>query len=135
MTEKTIQAHIIETGESAYAVDITVSDHRLMGDEPVDAGGGNLGPAPYDTLTAALGECTAMTLRWYALQQKWPLDRVEVHLTHHKEGRTDIFEKQITLHGDALTDEQRTKLMEISAKCPVQRTLEGTPVIRTVHPP
>ncbi len=131
MTEKTIHASVIETGESAYAVDINVSNHLLKGDEPVDAGGGNLGPAPYDLLTAALGECTAMTIRWYALKQQWPLDKVEVTLTHHKEGKQDVFEKSITLHGNLLTAEQRTKLIEIAAKCPVQRTLEGTPKIIT----
>lgn len=131
MTERIIHAHITETGESAYAVDISVSGHRLIGDEPVDAGGGNLGPAPYDLLVAALGECTAMTVRWYAIQQKWPLDKVEVKLTHRKEGKQDVFEKSIALHGDSLTDEQHSKLIEIAAKCPVQRTLEGTPVIQT----
>lgn len=128
---KTISARVAETGESAYAVSIDVSGYHLKGDEPASAGGGGLGPAPYDTLLAALGECTAMTVRWYALQQKWPLEKVEVNLTHHKEGRQDIFEKAITLRGDALTIEQRTKLIEVAAKCPVQRTLEGTPIIHT----
>ena len=127
---KIISAKVAETGESAYAVDIEVSGYHLKGDETAPAGGG-LGPAPYDTLLAALGECTAMTVRWYALQQKWPLKKVEVNLTHHKEGRQDVFEKTITLHGNALTTEQRTKLIDVAAKCPVQRTLEGTPVIRT----
>jgi putative redox protein len=128
---KIISAKVTETGESAYAVDIEVSGYRLKGDEPLSAGGGGLGPAPYDTLLAALGECTAMTVRWYAVQQKWPLEKVEVSLTHHKEGRQDIFEKAITLHGHALTVEQRTKLIDVAAKCPIQRTLEGTPIIHT----
>jgi putative redox protein len=128
---KIISAKVTETGESAYTVDIEVSGYQLKGDEPVSSGGGSLGPAPYDTLLAALGECTAMTVRWYAVQQKWPLEKVEVSLTHHKEGWQDIFEKAITLHGNALTVEQRTELIEVAAKCPVQRTLEGTPIIRT----
>ena len=50
-----------------------------------------------------LGECTAMTIRWYALREKWPLDKVEITLTHHKEGRTDNFSKKITLHGDPIS--------------------------------
>jgi putative redox protein len=129
--DKTISATVAETGESDYAVDIEVSGHHLKGDEPVSAGGGGLDPAPYDTLLAALGECTAMTVRWYAKQQKWPLEKVEVRLSYHKEGRQDNFEKIITLRGNALTADQRTKLIEIAGKCPVQRTLEGTPVIKT----
>ena len=57
-------AEVKETGESTFAVEIKVSNHSIKGDEPLLAGGKDLGPAPYDLLTAALGECTAMTVRW-----------------------------------------------------------------------
>lgn len=127
-----ISAHVQETGESAYAVTISVSGHTIKGDEPVAFGGGNLGPAPYDMLLAALGECTAMTVRWYALQQKWPLEKVEVKLTHQKIDKVDTFEKQVIVHGDKLTPEQRQKLVDVAAKCPVQRTLQSDVVIRTL---
>lgn len=138
MNTDTITAHIVETGESAFSVSIDVSGHKLTGDEPVSEGGEDLGPAPYDLLLAALGECTAMTVRWYARQQNWPLERVEVTLTHAKGGidgkssKIDHFTKAIRVIGDELSDEQRQKLIAIAARCPVQRTLEGTPVITTV---
>ncbi|MDO8177913.1 MAG: OsmC family protein [Undibacterium sp.] len=131
MIDKTISAHVIETGESVFAVDIAVSGHSIKGDEPLEDQGGNLGPSPFDLLTAALGECTAMTVRWYARQQQWPLDKVEVTLTHHKEGVQDIFRKQVILHGAGLSEEQRSRLVAIAAKCPVQKTLMGSPVIET----
>lgn len=141
--EELIKADVTETGESAYSVAISVSGYEIKGDEPVSFGGGGLGPAPYDLLLAALGECTAMTVRWYAIQQKWPLEKVEVQLTHRKinaselpeaagkAGKIDFFEKHITVHGNALTPEQRIKLVEIAAKCPVQRTLLSDVIIRT----
>jgi putative redox protein len=138
LSKDTTTAHIVETGESAFAVSIDVSGHHLIGDEPVEQGGEDLGPAPYDLLLAALGECTAMTVRWYARQQNWPLERVEVTLTHAKgtvEGKsakTDHFAKTIRVIGQDLSDEQREKLIAVAARCPVQRTLEGTPVITTV---
>lgn len=129
--EELITAHVEETGESTYAVSISVSGHTIKGDEPVSFGGGNLGPAPYDILLAALGECTAMTVRWYALQKKWPLEKVEVKLSHQKVNKVDTFEKEVIVHGGALTDEQKAKLVEIAAKCPVQRTLLSEVVINT----
>lgn len=124
-------AHIVENGRSTFCVDIDVSGHAITGDEPVAGGGADMGPAPYDLLLAALGECTVMTVRWYAQREGWKLEKVEARLTHIKDGKTDKFVKHITLHGDELTPEQRAKLVEIAAKCPVQRTLEGTPVIET----
>jgi putative redox protein len=39
--------------------------------------------------------------------------------------------KKIELIGVELTEAQKNKLMEIAAKCPVQRTIEGTPKITT----
>ena len=131
MGDTAIRATIVETGRSPYAVAIDVSGYTLNGDEPISFGGGGTGPAPYDLLTAALGECTAMTIRWYALQQQWPLENVTVVMTHQKNGKQDMFTKHITLTGDALTEQQCAKLIEVAAKCPVQRTLEGTPTITT----
>jgi putative redox protein len=137
MATDRIDALVQESGGSDFAVRIVVSGHVIDGDEPEAAGGRNLGPSPYDLLLAALGECTAMTIRLYARQKGWPLDEVEVGLTHRKgdvEGRpawTDHFTKVIRLHGPALSDEQRVKLVEIAAKCPIQRTLQGDPVIET----
>jgi putative redox protein len=126
MTEKKITAHVQENGKSPYAVTIAVSGFEIAGDEPVSFGGGNTGPAPYDLLTAALGECTAMTIRWYAIQKNWPLERVDVTLTHHKDdNKKDVFEKKIRIFGDQLTDEQRARLYDVAGKCPVQRTIEN----------
>lgn len=138
MSDSAISAHVRETGESGFAVRIELPGHVLLGDEPEEAGGAGLGPAPYDLLLAALGECTAMTVRWYARRMNWPLDRVEVDLTHRKipsektSGTSDLFTKEITLHGDALSDDQRQRLIDIASKCPVQRTLErGSRIITT----
>ncbi len=132
-----MRATVSENGESPYAVTISVSGHTLKGDEPKSAGGNDSGPGPYDYLVAALGECTAMTVRMYAERKNWPLEEVEVFIDFRRElaeGQdipTDIFEKHVILHGADLSDEQRKRLLEISARSPIHRSLENTPVIRT----
>ena len=126
-----IAADVRENGESLYSVDIEVNGHAIKGDEPEAYGSANLGPAPYDLLLAALGECTVMTIRWFALQRKWPLERAEAKLTHEKVGQKDVFTKKITLFGDELTDEQRKKLIDVAAKCPVHKTLMSEVSIET----
>lgn len=132
MSEKKIEATVTETGESLYAVKIDVNGHSFTGDEPESFGSKNLGPAPYDLLLASLGECTAMTVRWMALQQKWPLEKVSVELTHEKQGKQDVFTKKIAVVGDDLTVEQRQKLHDVAAKCPVHRTLTSDVIIETL---
>jgi len=137
----TTTVYISETGASPFAVRIDTGSHIIIGDEAIADGGDNLGASPYQMLAAALGECTAMTVRWYARQQQWALEHVAVRITHEKaelEGRphkTDIFRKTVDIRGPALTQEQVAKLVEIAAKCPVQRTLEGQPLITTATGP
>lgn len=130
-----------ETGRGRYENAVIIGEQHFIADEPVEAGGSGKGPDPYEWVTAGLGACTSMTLRMYAERKDWPLEKVSVSLTHAKdyaddcehceEGRkVDIFEKEITLTGD-LSEEQRTRLMEIADKCPVHRTLNEPVVIRS----
>jgi len=115
---------------------INMHGHQIRSDEPVKSGGTDTGPDPYDLLLAALGSCTAMTVRLYAAQKQWPLTNVHVTLKHQKiyaqdcaecetkEGRIDQIDRVIRLEG-ALDDAQRKRLMEIADKCPVHRTLHS----------
>ncbi|WP_414900170.1 OsmC family protein [Sphingomonas flavalba] len=132
-----VSARVSENGDSVFSVRVDAGGIAFVGDEPVAMGGGGLGPNPYELLSAALAECTAMTIRWYARQQGWPVEHVAVEVTHEKgpiEGQArpgDIFHKTVAIRGDALNEEQRRRLIDVAAKCPVHRTLEATPVITT----
>ncbi|MEO8655769.1 MAG: bifunctional alpha/beta hydrolase/OsmC family protein, partial [Ramlibacter sp.] len=83
---------VVERNTAGFAVDIRVGRHQWIGDEPVNVGGDDLGPGPYDMLAAALGACTAMTLRMYARHKQWPLAEVAVQLTHGKVHASDCAE-------------------------------------------
>lgn len=133
---------LVRGGASGFAQEIAVGQHSLRADEPAAAGGTNTGPSPYDLLLAALGACTAMTLRIYADLKKWPLEGVVVRLRHSKihaaecaecetkEGKIDQIEREIELSGP-LSAEQRAKLLEIAQRCPVHRTLTSEIKIAT----
>jgi len=125
---------VVRGGAGELRQDVQAGRHQLVVDEPVEGGGNDAGPTPYDLLLAALGACTAMTLRIYARRKGWPLVDVEVRLRHDKihardcaecetkEGRLDHVEREILLHGP-LDQSQRTRLLEIANRCPVHRTL------------
>lgn len=117
--------------------EIQLGDHRLVADEPVEAGGGGKGPDPYALLLAALGACMSMTVTLYADRKKWPLHGVTVVLRHEKvhardcqgcaeggEGRIDRIEKELHFEGP-LDESQIERLRDIAGRCPVHRTLTG----------
>jgi putative redox protein len=83
-----------------------------------------------------------MTIALYARRKNWPLRDVTVRLRHSKihaadcvecetkEGRIDRIERDLQFIGD-LTNEQRSRLVEIAERCPVHRTLTSEIDIKT----
>lgn len=132
---------VTETGNGHYEVLVEAGRHAFLADEPTSIGGGDMGPDPYQLLSAGLGACTAITLRMYANRKGWPLEKVSVEVSHEKghaedcerceEGRkVDIFERHLSIQGN-LDEEQRARLLEIADKCPVHRTLMEPGMVRT----
>ena len=132
---------VVEAGKLRYAQKISVGPHLLQGDEPVSAGGSDVGPNPYELLLAALGSCTSMTVRMYADRRQWPLEGVHIELSYarvHAEDCTacdqelklvDGIEMELSFFGE-LSECQTQRLTEIAIKCPVHRTLESPIPIR-----
>jgi len=133
---------ISETGEGKFQQRVDIGPHHFLADEPVTAGGLDTGPSPYELLISGLGACTAMTLRLYAGQKKWPLTGVSVTLRHSKihaadcatcetkDGMLDRIDRTIALEGP-LDEAQRARLLVIADKCPVHRTLTSEIEIRS----
>jgi uncharacterized OsmC-like protein len=128
---------IVRGSARGFAQEISAGKHRLTADEPVDAGGTDRGPSPYELLLAALGSCMSMTIALYARGKEWALETVVIRLTHSRiyaqdcadcvvrdDTLLDRIETEITLTG-RLTAEQEQRLIEIAHKCPVHRTLKS----------
>lgn len=136
------RAVVVKGGQVNYVQNISVGHHLFQADEPVNSGGLDAGPDPYELLLSALGACVSITLRMYAERKQWPLESVQVRLTYARvhaedcaasDGETrliDAIEVEVLLIGD-LTGDQRRRLMEIAEKCPVHRTLTSPIQIRT----
>ncbi|MCG2431062.1 bifunctional alpha/beta hydrolase/OsmC family protein [Aequorivita xiaoshiensis] len=128
--------------DEKFTTNLKVGDHYLIADEPKSFGGNNFGPSPYEFLSAGLAACTVMTIHMYARRKNWDVGNVSVHIDYSKEhaidcqecekdsSKIDTFKREIKLVGN-LTDEQKTKLMQIADKCPVHKTLHSKTQIIT----
>ena len=121
---------------NGFEVEITNGSHTWRADEPVDLGGTDTGPNPYELMLGALAACTAITLSMYAGRKGIPITSISAQYTYDKvhaddctfchdddKGFIDTVSSQVFVEGD-FDDEQRQRLAEVAVRCPVHKTLE-----------
>jgi putative redox protein len=119
-----------------YRVDITDGTHIWRADEPVDLGGDDTGPNPYDLLLGALAACTVITLSMYARRKGIEMTSLSVEYRHdrihsddcdrcdeRKDGMLDRIASRIFIDGD-FDEATRERLISVAQRCPVHKTLE-----------
>ena len=105
---------------------VEVRNHTLTADEPKDQGGEDAGPSPQELLAASLASCTAITMEMYAQRKGWDIGDVKVDVDYEpaQRGSPTRFRTVVNFPKE-LPEDQRERLMQIGAKCPVHRVLEG----------
>ena len=115
-----------QSGNKSLCHDVEIRGHRLTTDEPKDHGGRNNGPTPEELLAASLASCTATTIEMYAIRKQWAVGEVRVDVDYEPAQRGSPTRFQMTVHlPKELAEEHRQRLLQVAAKCPVHRTLEG----------
>lgn len=124
-----------------YTTEIVAGEHALIADEPIALGGKNLGPSPYQFVSAGLAACTAMTIRMYVNHKGWEVGRIKVTVNHQKKetvnadgkkSKIDSFERTVWVEGN-VSDDQKQRILKIANKCPVHRTLMGEVEIPSMY--
>lgn len=128
----TITADLTE----GFQVDITNGSHKWRSDEPIDLGGTDTGPNPYELMLGALAACTCITLSMYAKRKGFALTSISAQFTYDRvhaddcgfcdeddDGFIDTVSSQIFIEGD-FDEAQRARLQEVAVRCPVHKTLE-----------
>jgi len=108
------------------ANEVEVRGHSVRADEPEERGGHDEGPSPQELLAASLASCTAITMEMYADRKGWEIGEVVVDVEYEpaQRGSPTKFAMAVKLPKE-LPEDQRERLLQIGAKCPVHRTLEG----------
>jgi putative redox protein len=138
-------SEVVVSSQSNLRNEVRYGDGQsFITDEPIAAGGEDAGPDPYTLLLAALGSCVSMTVTLYARRKQWPLETVTVRLRQNRihsndcktcsedqEGYIHHIERSVSVTGQ-LSNEQRTRLLEIAKKCPVHKTLTSPIIIADI---
>lgn len=127
-----------------FTTEVVARKHTWIADEPLDAGGNDLGPTPYELLSSALGTCTAITLKMYAKRKNWDIGEIKVMVEHgrkyaddceHCDDNSKLIEvfKRTLVFDERLDGEKKNRLHQIADHCPVHKTLSKNSRIDTVR--
>ena len=111
--------------KEGYNVENMSRSHLWLSDEPQEIGGTDLGPTPSELLLSSLASCKLITMRMYASGKGWDFQDANITLSIVGKDEKTIIEKSIEFIGD-LSDEQITRLKDISGRCPVAKMLAGS---------
>lgn len=114
-----------------YPQKLHCRSHSFRADVMPESGSTDSAPTPHDYFDASLVSCKALTATWYAKKKGIPLDRVEGRVIRDASAeRTGTYRLVVELafHG-AMTDEQRTQLYAVAAKCPLHKLMTTTDIV------
>lgn len=121
-------------GTTKYQHVIEWRNGQFIADEPEKQGGQDTGPDPYTLLLSSLASCTLVTLRMYIDRKGWdiPVIKVNVNMWQTKENDilTTYLDRDVVLP-EGTDPEQKNRLLEIAAQCPVSKILEGNIKVRS----
>lgn len=133
--DTTLLAAAVVESQDGYTQAIRTGKHHFQADEPASLGGADQGPAPYQLLMGSLGACTAITLKMYAARKGWDLSPFTVKLKLFREQDNTERVERVLSFGPSVSEEQRARLLDISAKTPVTLTLSRALRIETTVAP
>lgn len=111
---------------------ISQTGNKVIADEPIDKGGGNLGFSPKELLASALAACTSVTVKIYANRKEWDLQEVKINieLDYLSDENKTIIKRQLEFIGN-LDESQVKRLLAVANACPVHKILSNPIEINT----
>lgn len=107
-----------------YKVTHSNGRHQFYADEPQEKGGLDTAPTPDELLESALASCTLVTLRMYTDHKQWDVGRIDMNVSLQREAGKTTFTRELSF-GNAITEEQKQRLIQVAKNCPVSKTLSA----------
>ncbi len=122
------------TFEGGKVVTAHTHGHSIKTDQPVDNGGGNTGPAPFDLFLASIGTCAGIYVKSFCDNRQIPADGIKIiqKTEFNKETGLPV---NITLDIKVPADfpeKYRSSLIHVAELCKVKKSIASPPVFEIV---
>lgn len=108
--------------------------HIIKTDQPVEGGGGNTAPAPFELFLASIGTCAGIYVKSFCDKRKIPTDNIKII-------QTSVFNKETGLPTNIKLDIQlpadfpekyKDSLLNVAGLCKVKKSIANPPVFEII---
>jgi len=103
--------------------------HIIKTDQPLDNGGNNSAPAPYDLFLASIGTCAGIYVKSFCDNRNIPTEGIKIIQSHEWDKETGL---PVTIRIDiklpaGFPDKYKASLIHVADLCKVKKTIISPP--------
>jgi putative redox protein len=108
--------------------------HSITTDQPVENGGANTAPTPFDLFLASIGTCAGIYVKSFCDNRKIPTDKISIIQTSEFNKETGLpvnISIDIKLPAD-FPEKYRESLIGVANLCKVKKSIANPPVFEVI---
>lgn len=108
--------------------------HKIMTDQPLDNGGGNTAPAPFDLFLASIGTCAGIYVKSFCDNRKIPTDNIKIIQKTEFSKETGLpvnLTLDIQLPAD-FPEKYKDSVINVAELCKVKKSIANPPVFKII---
>jgi ribosomal protein S12 methylthiotransferase accessory factor len=108
--------------------------HVISTDQPLDNGGGNTAPTPFDLFLASIGTCAGIYVKSFCDNRKIPTDNIRIiqKTEYNKETGLPVnITLDIKLPAD-FPEKYKASVINVAELCKVKKTIANPPVFEVI---
>jgi ribosomal protein S12 methylthiotransferase accessory factor len=117
------------TFEGGKIVTATTNGHSIRTDQPLDNGGANVAPAPFDLYLASIGTCAGIYVKSFCDNRNIPTDNIKIIQKTTYNPETDLPDNitlDIRLPAD-FPEKYKASLINVAGLCKVKKSIFNPP--------
>ena len=122
------------TFDGGKVVSAHTHGHIIRTDQPVDNGGSNFAPAPFDLYLASIGTCAGIYVKSFCDNRKIPTDNIRIIQQTEFDKETGLpvdITIDIKLPSD-FPDKYRASVINVAELCKVKKSIAKPPVFNII---
>jgi putative redox protein len=117
------------TFDGAKKISAHIHGHIIKTDQPIDAGGENSAPAPFELFLASIGTCAGIYIQFFCEQRKISTENMKIIQTAEYNKQTGLpthIKLDIQLPSD-FPEKYKAAVMNAAELCKVKKTIANPP--------